>query len=338
MKIAVTGAAGFLGSWLTEKLVGMGHSVVGVDNMVGGSHDNLSGIPVLFRHADCGDLDHVTAVLGGCEVVYHCAALAHEGLSVFSPVTIVDNVVMGTVATATAAIRNGVKRFVNCSSMARYGNQDAPFYEKMLPRPVDPYGVAKVCAEQQLNVLGRLHGMQVVHAVPHNIIGPRQKYDDPYRNVASIMINRMLQGQQPIIYGDGRQRRCFSFVQDVIDVMVQLMDCEIQSGEPEVYNVGPDSQDGEVVSVNDLAHRIGKIIGMEVRPIYHPDRPGEVKLAHCSSGRIRKRFGFQARTSLDEGLRLMVEDVKKRGTRPFVYHLPIEIERGAPKTWKEKLV
>ena len=100
--------------------------------------------------------------------------------------------------------------------MARYGAIQTPFTEDMLPQPQDPYGIAKYAAEQTLRCLSDVHGIKYLNLVPHNIIGPRQKYDDPFRNVASIMINRALQGKAPIIYGDGSQTRCFSFIQDVI--------------------------------------------------------------------------------------------------------------------------
>ena len=94
--------------------------------------------------------------------------------------------------------------------MARYGNQKAPFTEEMTPKPEDPYGIAKVAAEDTLKLLSEVHGLNYNIAVPHNIVGPNQKYDDPYRNVMSIFINRNLQGKPSIIYGDGMQQRCFS--------------------------------------------------------------------------------------------------------------------------------
>jgi len=118
----------------------------------------------------------------------------------------------------SSAISNKVKRFVFCSSMARYGTQESlPFREEMIPKPQDPYGIAKLASELTVRNLCETHNMEYVIAVPHNIIGPRQKYDDPYRNVASIMINLMLQNRQPVIYGDGEQQRCFSFIEDVVN-------------------------------------------------------------------------------------------------------------------------
>ncbi|MCI0552142.1 MAG: NAD-dependent epimerase/dehydratase family protein, partial [Anaerolineae bacterium] len=208
-KIFVSGVAGFLGSHLAERLVSDGHDVIGVDNLSGGYRDNVPE-GVVFHEADCRDVQAMTALMKGVDVVYHCAAAAYEGLSVFSPVYVNEQTYMTTVALLSAAAQNKVKRFVYLSSMARYGHQQTPFTEDMTPKPQDPYGIAKVAAELQVRELCETHGLEWVIAVPHNIIGPRQKYDDPYRNVASIMANRMLRGKAPIIYGDGKQMRCFS--------------------------------------------------------------------------------------------------------------------------------
>lgn len=146
-------------------------------------------------------------VMRGCELVYHCAAIAYEGLSVFAPAMIMDNILTGSVSVFSAAISNGARRIVFCSSMARYGTNAVPFLEAYLPRPQDPYGIAKVASEQALVNLAGVHGVEYAIAVPHSTIGARQKFDDPYRNVASIMANLMLQGRSPFIYGDGGQMR-----------------------------------------------------------------------------------------------------------------------------------
>lgn len=335
MQICVTGGAGFLGSWLIEALLADGHRVVSVDNMVGGYPDNVVQHPKhSFYFGDVTDLARMSELMSGCDVIYHTAALAYEGLSVFSPTLITNNIVTGTTALATAAVRNGVRRFINCSSMARYGANPVPFTEDMPPRPEDPYGIAKVAAEMQLDLLGRVHGFEAVHALPHNIVGPRQKYDDPFRNVASIMVNLMLQGRQPIVYGDGEQKRCFSFVQDVLFVLKRLVDCDLM--EPgERFNVGPDEC---FVSINELAQRIARLLGFDLHVQYHDPRPCEVRLATCSADKIRRRFGYETRTTLDEGLQSIIDYIRARGTRKFEYHLPIEIETAAlPRAWRDRL-
>lgn len=335
MKVFVSGGAGFLGSWLVEHLLKQGHSVVSVDNMIGGYEDNIvEHSSHEFIKADVTDLSMMSDAMSGCDIVYHTAALAYEGLSVFSPTLVTNNIVTGTTSLATAAIRNDVKRFVNCSSMARYGENVVPFRESMSPNPHDPYGIAKLAAEMQVDLLGRTHGFEVVHAVPHNIIGPRQKYDDPFRNVASIMINLMLQGRQPIVYGDGSQMRCFSFVDDDLFVFSKLLDCDLQE-HGEKFNVGPDE---EFVTINELAVRIAGLLDFELEIEYHDPRPCEVHLATCSADKIRERFGYETQMTLDGGLQTIIDYIKTRGVRDFEYHLPIEITNARlPRAWKDRL-
>ena len=173
-KVLVTGAAGFLGSHLAEKLAQNGDVVVGVDNMMGGYSDNVPK-NIKFYKVDCCDLNKMKEIMKGIEVVYHCAATAHEGLSVFSPYEIGKNNYLASVSVFSSAISNKVKRIIFCSSMARYGSQKYPFTEDMSPNPVDPYAISKVAAEQTLINLCELNNIEWVIAVPHNIIGPKQK-------------------------------------------------------------------------------------------------------------------------------------------------------------------
>jgi UDP-glucose 4-epimerase len=175
--------------------------------------------------------------------------------------------------------------------------------------------------------------MEVVHAVPHNIIGPRQKYDDPYRNVASIMINMMLQGRQPIIYGNGEQKRCFSFIHDDIECLTKLAFLPNVAGE--IINIGPAE---EFVSINELATIIADLLGFDLHPIYVADRPQEVKLATCSADKARRMLAYKTQYSLRQGLQEIIEYIKNRGARKFLYHLDVEINNDkTPKTWKNKM-
>ncbi len=329
MKILVTGAAGFLGSHLCDRL--LGYEVVGIDNMIGGDPLNVPN-HVDLRRFDLSDLDKLTMAMDGVDLVYHTACTAYEGLSVFSPSLVVQNTTQISVNVMTAAIRSGVKRVVHCSSMARYGAQKAPFTEDMEPKPQDPYGIAKLAAERLLQNLAEVHGVELVIAVPHNIIGPKQKYDDPFRNVASIMTNLMLQGRQPIVYGDGSQTRCFSDVDEDIDILMTLgfSDCA-----GEIFNIGPDK--GEV-TILELATRIAGLLDFDLQPIYMPGRPQEVKHANCSADKIRKWFGWEQSIPLDVSLKKIITYIENRGPRHFKYHLPIEIVSDkTPKTWTQRL-
>lgn len=344
MNIYITGVAGFLGSHLADRFIADGHDVRGNDTLLLGDKNNIPNI--LWSSMDCRDFASHPEMLKDVDVLYHCAATAHEGLSVFSPSFITKNIYEASVGVFSAAIQAGVKRIVFCTSMARYGNgwhavehedgalgfdQKPPFKEYYTTSPIDPYGIAKVAAEETLKALCNAHGVEYVIAVPHNIIGLRQNYTDPFRNVASIMINRMKQGNQPIIYGDGAQTRCFSPVIDVLDTLAKFATEPGISGE--VFNVGPDDNE---ITINELAETIADILNFDLKPIYMPGRPLEVKHATCSSEKIRNRFGYKRIQSLRDCLSEMCEAIEPK---PFNYNLPIEIvSERTPKTWSERLM
>ena len=296
MKILITGVAGFLGSHLSQKLSELNHEIIGVDNMMGGYEDNIPK-NIKFFNFDCCNLAKMNEVMKNVDVVYHCAATAHEGLSVFSPFEISKNNFLASVSVFSAAISNKVKRIIFCSSMARYGDQQTPFTEDMEPRPVDPYAISKVAAENVLKSLCELNSIEWVIAVPHNIIGPRQKYDDPFRNVVSIMINRMLQKKAPIIYGDGKQRRCFSYVDDCITCLIPMLDQKNLN--KQIINIGPDE---EFVTINEVSEICSNVTGSNLKPIYKKDRPQEVKHATCSADKARKLLNYKTKTNLKQGI------------------------------------
>ena len=330
-KIFVTGVAGFLGSHLAENLVKLGHEVLGMDNMIGGYEDNVPK-NIKFHKGDCCDFEKVQSVMKGVDVVYHCAATAHEGLSVFSPFEITKNNYLASIAIFSAAVNQKVKRIIFCSSMARYGGQQTPFTEEMKPAPVDPYAISKVASEEVLKNLCELNNIEWVIAVPHNIIGPRQKYDDPFRNVVSIMINRMMQGKAPIIYGDGEQTRCFSYIDDCLSCLIPMLDQKNLN--KQTINIGPDE---EFVTINKIAEICSNLTGVNLKPIYKKDRPQEVKHATCSANKARSLLNYKTTVSLQEGIKKTHEYIKKRGIRPFDYNIKIEIDNElTPTTWKNK--
>lgn len=332
MHIFITGVAGFLGSNLADFYIEKNYRVSGNDNLIGGDLENVHK-KVNFHKISCEDLDGITKAMKDVDVVCHTAAFAHEGLSSFSPTSICSNNVTGSTSVFTAAIKNNVKRIVYCSSMARYGDILIPFKETDRVNPVDPYGVSKVAAENILKILSKTHNIEYNIAVPHNIIGPKQKYNDPYRNVASIMINLILQNRQPTIYGDGEQKRSFSDIDDCIYCLDKLMtNPTIKS---EIVNIGPDE---DLITINQLFEMISNKLKFNKGVINQPERPNEVKYANCSSDKARRILNYSTSVNIDKSLDKLINFIKARGPKKFDYNHELEIINDkTPKTWTKKI-
>jgi UDP-glucose 4-epimerase len=332
--VLITGVGGFLGSHLAETFLRLNYRVVGIDNLIGGYKENISD-KVEFYNADLTNLQNIAPLFRDINLVVHSACTAYEGLSVFSPSLVTENTSQITTNALSASIQAGVEKFIFMSSMARYGTQDSnPFHEEMTPLPQDPYGIAKYSSELMVRNLSETHGMKYVILVPHNIIGPRQKYDDPYRNVASIMMNRIIHGRPPLIYGNGSQIRCFSFIQDVVNPI--LVACTNDSVNGEIINIGPDE---EFITILELSERISQIMGYSGKPLHVASRPQEVHFATCSANKARKLLNYQTKTTLDEGLGELAKWIKDQPRREFNYHLPLEILNGkTPETWTKRLI
>jgi UDP-glucose 4-epimerase len=333
MRVFITGVAGFLGSHLAERFLAMGHEVVGCDNLICGEMANVPPA-VEFHNYDCRDFNAMLRVSKGCDMVYHCAATAYDGLSIFSPRLVLDNIATGSVSVISAAIASQARRIIFCSSMSRYGTGTAPFTEDQEPQPKNPYGIAKLAAERALINLCNTHDVEYAIAVPHNIIGTRQKFDDPYRNVASIMANLMLQQRSPYIYGDGQQTRCFSHVDDCLFCLIEMGLGD--RGVGQIVNIGPDEGS---ITINELFRRLKEMIGFEGQALYLSDRPEEVRHAVCSSDKARSLLGYKTTRSLDDGLRDIVAYIREVGHRRFRYHLDLEIiNELTPKSWSHRLM
>ncbi len=334
MKIFITGIAGFLGSNLGIKLADKGYEVYGNDNLIGGYSSNLDK-RFNFFEVDCCDLENMSRIIpSNTDIVFHCAATAYEGLSVFSPSFVTKNIFDATVTTLTASIKNNLKKFIFCSSMARYGSQSSPFKEEMLSKPEDPYGIAKAAAEDIVMNLCDTHKIDWTILIPHNIVGPRQKYDDPFRNVMSIFLNKMLMNEQVYIYGDGQQKRCFSYVDDCIDCMEKSIFKKETS--KQIINIGPDE---ETVTIKELAELCANEIGHNKEPIFVDDRPKEVKFATCSSDKARQLLEYKTKFTLKEAINKTANYIREKGPKKFDYHIDLEIENEiTPETWKKKLI
>lgn len=337
--IVITGSAGLIGSHLCKAYLTKGWKVIGIDSLVGGYSSNMP-IEDNFVSYHCDILDNKALAKifkkHKPSVTIHCAALAHEGLSVFSPKVIVENIYAGTASVCSAAISVGVKLFINTTSMARYGDIGAPFTEDRTPSPVDPYGLAKLHAEQHLNLMSDIHNIKVIHMVPHNVCGPHQCYSDPFRNVMSIFANLTIKDKPVYIYGDGQQKRSFSHVDDCVKAFITAHNKSDTIDSKEVFNIGP--SDGSETTIEELAHRVAKYCNKPTNIVYVPSRPREVKHAWVSTVKAQQVLDYESTNSTEDTIRDTVSWIKTQPDRAFNYHIDLEIiNEHTPKTWTDKL-
>lgn len=329
MKILVTGGAGFIGSHLVDKLVSEGHAVWIMDDFSGGFKENIrTALP--WFDVDCRDAAAVEKVfkemsptVGGpsFDIVYHLAANAAENKAQFSPIDITSRNYSAFINVLTPFIKYGGKRFVFTSSIAVYGALQTPFKETDKPEPEDLYGITKLAAEQTLKVMSQVHGFEYVIARPHNVYGLRQNMRDPYRNVVTIFMNRILKGLSPQIYGDGEQRRCFSYIDDVVDALYK---CGFEDVAGKTFNIGSDKD----YSLNELSKAI-----TDIEPEHIADRPQEVKVAVSDHTECKSILGYNE-TPLADGIAKTWSWAREQGAQDPIYtELEIDSDK-VPSNWR----
>jgi len=338
-RILVTGSAGFMGSHLYDYLFERGYEVYGADDLSGGFLRNISQ-KEFFTKLDLRDRKKTAGYIKKIrpEIIFHLAADATEGRSQFTPLSAIDRNLVAYMNILVPAIKYGLKKVILTSSMAVYGAQQVPFYEKMLPMPEDIYGIAKGAMEKVTRVLATVHGFKYVILRPHNVYGTRQNMSDPYRNVITIFINALLRGKSFYIYGDGKQKRAFSYIDDITPAIVNVAfnkKCENQ-----IINVGSDIP----VTVNELASAVleeffGNKIPKQFFPKHLPLRPQEVKYAYCNHSLAKKLMGLKEKISLQQGLKKTIEWTRKLGPQKVIYLKEMDLDHpDTPKTWKERLL
>ena len=339
-KILVTGSAGFIGSHLYDRLFDAGYQVYGVDDLSGGFMRNVSQ-PKFFTKLDLRDRPRTAVFINKLkpDIIFHLAADATEGRSQFTPFSALDRNLVAYMNLLVPAIKNGIKKMILTSSMSVYGSQQVPFDEKMEPLPEDIYGISKAAMEKTTKVMASVYGFKYVIIRPHNVYGSRQNLSDPYRNVVGIFINRLLQGKNFYVYGDGKQKRAFSYIDDVAPAMIRA--AFNKNTEGLAVNIGSNSP----VTLNYLAEAIlnnffpGGAIPERMKPSYLPARPQEVKYAYCNHKIAEKFLNFKPKTDLATGVKEMIDWARSTGPQKFTYLHNLDLEHSStPKTWKAKLI
>ena len=316
MKTLVIGGAGFIGSHLVERLLREGHSVRVFDNLTTGKRENLAaaGKDVELVVADVRHPERLQQEMRGCEVVFHQAAIVSVPYSVEHPHETLDVNLRGTLNVLDAARNAGVRRVVMASSAAIYGEDpELPKRETMVPSPISPYGLEKLGSEHYLAIWAKLFGIETVGLRYFNVFGPRQDPSSPYSGVISIFVDRILKGENPTIFGDGLHSRDFVFVADVVEA--NLLAGTRAARPPKagdkassrVYNIGG----GKRTTLNELAAALGKICGREVKPKHAEPRAGDIRDSLADISRAREELGFEPRVAVEEGLRRLVESLKR---------------------------
>lgn len=328
----VTGAAGFIGSHLVDSLIDRGHDVVALDDLSGGFTDNVNP-KATFVEASCVDHERLSRLFDeyDFDYVFHLAAYAAEGLSHFIKRFNYTNNVIGSVNLINEAVNRKVKRFIFTSSIAVYGRNQLPMREDLVPAPEDSYGVAKYAVELDLKASHEMFGLDYVIFRPHNVYGERQNTGDKYRNVIGIFMNQLLRGEQLSVFGDGEQKRAFSYVGDIAPIIAES--ATLDAAKNEVFNVGADT----VYTVKQLATEVMGAMDIEGELRHLPAR-NEVVNAYSDHSKVQRVFGRRSETPLSEGLRRMAEWVRSVGPRQSQPFQGIEIEKNLPPSWHEQVV
>jgi len=311
MKALVTGGAGFIGSNLARALVLRGDEVRILDNFSTGNRRNLAelGGEIEVVEGELRSYERVHAATRGIEVVFHQGALPSVPRSVQDPLTTGAVNVEGTLNVLLAARDEGVRRVVFASSSSVYGNSgELPRVETANPDPISPYGVSKLAAERYCVSFSRVYALETVALRYFNVFGPNQDPTSQYSAVIPRFVTAIARGNPIPIYGDGNQRRDFTYVDNVVDA--NLVAAEAEGANGLVLNVAT----GRSTTVNELADVIGQLLDRPVGRDEHPPRAGDVRDSWADIARAREVFGWEPRVSLEAGLTLAAEAFARHTT------------------------
>lgn len=301
----VTGGAGFIGSHIAGALLASGARVRVIDNLSTGYEKNIEAIGpgVDFVKADVADEQALSKVLNDVELVFHEAAIPSVPRSVDRPVETHQASVDATFKLLLAARDQKVRRLVYAASSSAYGDQpDLPKREDMRPAPLSPYAVAKLVGEYYCQVFTRVYGLETVSLRYFNVFGPRQDPTSQYSGVISRFMSALMNGEQPVIYGDGEHSRDFTYISNVIDANLRAAESTLAVGE--IINIA----NGHRTTLNELLETMKAVTGKrDVTARYEPARAGDVRDSLADLTLARKSLDYEPQVSLQEGLKLLFD-------------------------------
>jgi UDP-glucose 4-epimerase len=329
--VLITGVAGLLGSRLADWIIENHpeYKVVGIDDLSGGHIENVNPKVHMYISNILGDALPAIFETDKPDYVFHFAAYAAEGLSPFIRTFNYDNNLKTTAAIVNECIKHDVKRLVFTSTLAVYGHgYGGIFDETQIPKPIDPYGVAKYACEMDIQIAGEQHGLDWCIIRPHNVYGIKQNIWDKYRNVLGIWMFQHLNGEPMSIFGDGEQTRAFSYIDDSL---APLWRAAIEpKASKEIINLGGI----EEYSINEANKILCEIIGSN--NVVHKEARHEVKNSIPTFQKSIDILGFEHKTSLREGLTNMWEWAQQQPQRERFVWPSYELEKGIYSFWKNK--
>ena len=299
MKYIVTGGAGFIGSHIVEELVQRQHEVIILDNLFSGKRENIEPFlahpGVSFVQGSVTDLPLLNKTFAGADGVFHEAAIASVPRSIANPIATNETNVTGTLNVLVAARDCGVRKVIFASSSSVYGNTPTlPKHEDMPPHPLSPYAISKLTGEQYLRVFHEVYGLKTVSLRYFNVFGPRQDPNSQYAAVIPNFITRILRHQSPVIYGDGKQTRDFSYVRDVVQANIRAMESDATG----VFNIAYCKR----IDLLELASHIMELTGITVPLTFEPARAGDVRDSLADIRRAQEAFGYAPEYTVKSGL------------------------------------
>jgi UDP-glucose 4-epimerase len=299
-RVIVTGGLGFIGSHMAERLI-RDNEVTVVDDGSTGRLDNVRHLlpeGLAFVEGNVADLD-LAKVFEGKDYVFHLAALPSVPRSIRDPMRTHQANLTGTLNVLVAAKDAGIKKVVFASSSSVYGDTPTlPKSEDMSLNPKSPYAVTKAAGEMYCRVFGEIYGIRTVSLRYFNVFGPRQDPGSPYAAVVPLFIRAVMDGKSPVVFGDGEQSRDFTYVRNVVDASMKACESDMTG----TFNVAC----GRSVTINRLVGLINELLGKDIRPVYVPPRPGDIKhsLADISqAGRFSYAPSGDFREELKETIR-----------------------------------
>jgi len=307
MKALVTGGAGFIGSHIVEELLKEKSDVVVLDDLSNGKKENLPDSGIEFIKGSITDRELLEKAVKDIDFIFHEAAQTSIAHSIDHPASTWDVNIRGTKLLLNAAVKAGVRRVIFASSDAVYGNALPPLKEGKDIKPISPYGDSKRMGEILMQEYHSKEKLDTVSLRYFNVYGQKENPKSECAGVISKFIGRMQKGERPIIFGNGMQTRDFIYVKDV--VRANMLALKMKKGKGDIFNIAS----GNAVSISELVKTLNSVLGTQLEPLFEPEREGDIKYSFADVALAKKKLGFAANVSLEQGLKETVQWFKEKG-------------------------